>query len=339
MAWPIVAAVAVSAVSGMMANGAAQSAANAKKRAAEAAAKAFANIKIPTIEEQKIILQNPELVGQYTPEQVEAMQLGVSAMENVSADQSTKDAQSDALEGISEIAEGGYSKSDKATSREINREINQSAQARQKAILNAMASRGVLGSGMELAAQLQGEQQSIDQASKAGDNLTSQVQARALQALGKQGDLAGQMRGQQFGEQSDIARARDQINEFNLRNRQGTMNSNVAERNRAQQANLAAKQAIEDGRAANANKQNMYNTSLIRQRYQDEMQHTGAQHGMNIQAADAAAQGHLANAAMYQGLGSSAAGAFMGYGNMQNANEQADKDRANSLEVAKYGKK
>lgn len=298
-------------VGSVLAGREAQAGAAAQRRAAEANREAFQNIPIPTLEEQKIILQNPELMGQYTPEQQEAMQLNVSAMEGVSADQGTIEAQKKALEGISEVAEGGYTEADKATAREINREVNQQAQARQKAILNEMASRGVLGSGAELAAKLQGEQQSIEQASRAGENLTQQAQARALAALGQQGQLAGQMRTQQFGEQADIARARDAINQFNLQNRQNIASQNVGERNRAQLLNLQQRQSLEDQRAALANQQEMHNKQLLQTQFANRRGLTSDIAGANAQvgaAENAAAQGR---AAMYQGIGS-AFGGLMG---------------------------
>jgi hypothetical protein len=53
--------------------------------------------------------------------------------------------------------------------REINRDVNQQSRARQKSILNEMAQRGVLGSGMELAAQLKGEQADTSRAAEASD--------------------------------------------------------------------------------------------------------------------------------------------------------------------------
>lgn len=266
------------------------------------ASNAFGNIPIPTVEEQSIILQNPDLMGQYTPEQVEVMQMMSSAMEGVSADQGTIDAQKSALEGISEVAEGGYTEADKSVAREINREVNQQSQARQKAILNAMANRGVLGSGMELAAQLQGEQQSIDQASRAGENLTQQAQARALQALGQQGQMAGQMRGQEFGERSDIARSRDEINRFNLQNRQRANEMNVGERNQAQQYNLQQRQQMENQRAGLANQQQMYNKQLLQTQFNNQMARAQGKNAILQNQAQMAAQAGQARAAQTAGI-------------------------------------
>lgn len=314
----------------LLASQASRQGAEAQRRAAEAAAAAFAGVPIPTVEEQKIILQTPELMGQYTPEQLQAMELGVSAMEGVKADQGAIDAQKQALEGISEVAEGGYSEADKATAREVQRTVSQDAQARQKAILNSMAQRGVLGSGMELAAQLQSQQQSADQMSRAGDNLTQQAQARALAALGQQGSLAGQLRQQSFGEQSDVARARDAINQFNTQNRQSVTNQNVGNRNQAQLTNLQNRQAIENQRAGLANEQERYNKGLIQQQFDNRTGRVRDTNAANMAAANARAQQSQADAAMYQGIGSAIGTAAGGIGSYYGKQQ----DHKNALELA-----
>jgi hypothetical protein len=303
--------------------------AKAQANAANAALRAFEGIPIPTIEEQSIILQNPDLVGQYSPEQVQAMELNVSAMQDVNADPETIAKQNQALQGISEVAEGGYTEADKSVAREINREVNQQSQARQKAILNSMASRGVLGSGMELAAQLQGEQQSIDQASRAGENLTQQAQARALQALGQQGSLAGQMRSQDFSEQSDKARAQDAIAEFNLRNRQNMTNQNVAERNRAQLLNLQQRQSLEDQRASLANQQQMHNKALIQTQFANRRGQAHDVSGAQMGVANAQAAAANARAAGIQGIAQGVGTAVGGIGSFY----QSEQDQANAVKL------
>lgn len=243
----------------------------AQQEAMDKATKAFEGIRIPTIEEQRIILQYPELMGQYTPEQVEAMQLGVSAMEDVAARPETIQEQQEALQQISEVAEGGLTEADKAAMREIQRDVGQQARARQKSILSEMAQRGTLGSGMELAAQLKGEQQSIAESAEASDRAIQQAQARALEALTRKGTLASEMRSQEFGEQSDIARARDAIEKFNLANRQDISQQNIGERNRAQLLNLQARQAQEEARVSTANKMEEYNKALAQQQFQNQI--------------------------------------------------------------------
>jgi hypothetical protein len=318
-----------------MASREARKGAQAQIDAAERAAAAFRGIRIPTIEEQSIILQNPDLVGEYTPEQIQLMQeMTQSAMEGVQVDTNVLNKQKDALEGISDVAEGGYSESDKATAREIQRTVSQDAQARQKAILNAMASRGVLGSGMELAAQLQGNQQAAEQMSRGGEGLTQQAQARALQALGQQADLASQMRTQEYGEQTDLARARDAINQFNVQNRQRVAETNLGERNRAQLLNLQQKQSLEDQRAALSNQQQMYNKQLLQTQFANKMGKESQVQQANMAVAQAQAQAANAKAAGIQGIAQGVGTALGGVGSYY----QGQQDHQNALALKKAPK-
>lgn len=265
----------------------------AKGMAAKGAA-AFQGIDIPTIDEQRINLLPSELVGEYNPLlEMAKDELGPSAMEDISVDQQLAEAQKKSLEGISEIAEGGLTDADIAAAREMNRMVDRSNTARQKAILNEMAQRGVLGSGMELAARLAQQQDTAEQAAAAGDRLTQQAQSRALAALGQQGTLAGQIRGQEFGEQSDVARARDAIDQFNTVNRMNVQQRNIAAQNAAQQANLAARQAQADQAAALRNQQEMYNRQLQQQQFQNQMQRASGLAGQyQAQAQNAMAAGN-----------------------------------------------
>lgn len=298
----------------------------ARRAALEAAARGvaqFEGIDVPTVAEQSLILQTPDLVGTYDPLLEQILSLGPSAMEGVSTDPLLAQAQLDSLLGLQDIAQGGLTEADMAASRDIQRQVGQSSEARRQAILQNMAERGVLGSGMELAAQLQGEQQATDQQAKASDELIRQAQARALQGLTASGNMASQMRTQEFGEKSDVARAQDIINQFNTANQQQTQQRNVAEQNRAQQANLLARQAQEDQRAQLANQQQQYNKQLIQQQYQNQMDLARAR------ANAYAGQGQIQNQAGQQqaqqigGIASgiaNIAGAYMG---AQNQRKQA----------------
>lgn len=265
----------------------------AERMAAQGAA-AFAGIDTPEVADQKIQLENAGIVGEYRPEVEQALNLSPTEMENISIDEAIKQQQIDSLAGLGEIAEGGLTEGDKAAARDIQREVNQNAEARRKAILQNMAQRGVLGSGMELAAQLDSAQNAADQQSRAGDVLSQQAQARALAALQQAGSMAGQVRGQEFGEQADVAKAKDAINQWNVANQQSINTRNVQAQNQAQAANLAALQAQEDQRAALANQQQMYNKQLLQQDYQNQLQRASGLAGQYQ------AQGQLANQAGQQ---------------------------------------
>ena len=306
---------AIGLVGGMMGSSSRKKAAKKAEALARQNAAIWAAVKIPTIQEQQIILQNPELQGEYTPEQLQYMGDTTSSMEGIAANEATVAAQSEALQGLSEVAEGGFSEGDKAAAREAQRNVSQDAQARQKSILNAMASRGTLGSGMELAAQLQGNQMATDQMSNASDKLIQAAQARSLQALGQQGQLSSQMRGQEFSEKSDIAKSRDAIARFNAANRQNTADSNVSERNRAQMSNLTARQSQEDARANTANQQQRENVNVLRTNYADRVARAAQQTGSNSNIAAAQIANLNRQSDEQKNLfGSIASGITQGYG-------------------------
>lgn len=297
--------IATAAIIGAAVVGAAASAneGNKSRRAAATAARdkqnIIAGVKLPDIEDQELDLLIPQLVGEYDPEVMQSLNLDPSDMENVSVDQDIKNQQLKALAGLSEVAEGGLTEADRAASRDIQREVAQNNVARQKALLSEMDQRGVLGSGMELAARMKANQMSADAQSRAGDQLAQQAQARALQAMIQQGNMASQVRGQEFGEQSQVAQARDVINRFNTNNRQDVANQNINMGNEAQRMNLMARQAQADNAAALKNQQQIHNKNLLQQDFNNRAGMAGKQIGIVDGRAAAEQAAHANTGAAY----------------------------------------
>ena len=231
-------------VTGLMGRSAAKDAAGqaaaARKQAQEnieAAVKYLESIGVPSVEAQQIILQQPELVGLLTAEQ-----LGPSAMEGISTDPSLGAAQKAALTGLRERSVSGLTPEDLAQFENIRGSLMASRQSQDAGILQSMAERGQSGSGGELAARLNASQQGNQQALNQGNMLAAQSAQAKREALASMGGLAGQMRDQSFGEQERISKAKDLINQFNIQTRQ-----NVG------QQNLQARQALSDSRVGIGN--------------------------------------------------------------------------------------
>lgn len=217
---------------------------------------------IPSTEAQRIAL--------------EYAQVGPSALEDVQIDPRLKDAQMGALSKLQEMGGAGLTQEEKAQQMMMQRSVAGDAQARDKAILQNMAERGMGGSGSELIARLQGSQSAADRNAVSQAQLAGQAQNRALQSIAQAGQLGGQIRQQDYGQAAEAASAADRIAQFNAQNRAG-----------AQQ------------------QQEMHNKGLIQQQFQNEMAkkqavaaaRTGtAQAGMQqaartMQAGQAAAQG------------------------------------------------
>lgn len=307
--WGAVIGAGISLLGGAMGANSAKKARAAQQRYLNEMRQLYGMIDIPSIEDQQINLLPPELVGQMSPEEIQALTLGPAAMEDVAADPEAIASQEEALAQISELAEGGVTEADKATMREIRRDVGQSAKTRRDAILSEMAQRGVLGSGMELAAQLKGEQQATQTESEAADRAIQAAQARAMQALAQKGSMSGQMRSQSFGEEAARRQAEDAISRFNVANQQNIMAQNVAARNQAQLTNLQARQAIENERARLRNVQEQHNKALLQQQFQNEMAKAAGMSGAASAAAQAA--GQQATGAAQMGAGMVSAGMGM----------------------------
>lgn len=216
-------------------------------------------IGLPSIEAQRIALESPELVGV-----LEAEVLGPSALEQVQEDPRLKAAQLSALEGMAGLAEQGLGAEDIAAFNELRRRAAAQAEAQRATALQQMQERGTLGSGIAAQAQLQAGQQASNLLAQQAESQAAQAAAARRAAIGQQANMATQMQQQGLQLAGQKASAKDVINQFNVQNRQ-----NVAARN------LAERQRIAEAGTATANQQQMYNTGLIQQQFQNEIARAG----------------------------------------------------------------
>lgn len=184
-----------------------------------------------------------------------------SAMDGISTDPRLKQAQLAALASMQEIgSSGGMTATERAQLAKVQGEVAQADRGRREAILQNMRSRGMGGSGMELLAQLQSSQGATDRASQAGLDIAGMAQQRALQALTQAGGMAGGIRGQDFGEQSQIAAAKDAIAKFNAANTQQANQFNAGQLNSMGQFNAGLGLDASKFNASSANDMSMFNT-------------------------------------------------------------------------------
>jgi hypothetical protein len=142
-----------------------------------------------------------------------------SEMKKISIDPRLREAQLGALNSLKDVSDsGGMTLRDKANLSRMQSDVAAADRGRRGAIMQNMAARGAGGSGMELVAQMQNAQAATDREAQAGLDIAAQAQERALQAIMQQGQLGGSIRGQDFGEQSQVANAQDAINRFNTGN-------------------------------------------------------------------------------------------------------------------------
>lgn len=244
MVLPLIAA-GISAVGGLASS--AMGASQAKKDRAQAA-KQHADSMAMADEAANLLIAQGVPKAEAMRVALETAQLGPSALEDLMVDPRLRQAQMGALEKMQQIGETGQTAAERAEELVAMQEIEGAAQARDKAILQDMAQKGMGGSGAELIARLQGSQSAANRAATTGAQLQGQAQNRALQAMMQGAQLGGQVRGQEYGEQSNLASAQDRIAQFNAMQRADIANQqemhNKALKQREFENQMARKQAI-----------------------------------------------------------------------------------------------
>lgn len=270
------AAVAAPIIMGAMGQSAAAGDRAAQMATYQQALAQYNDINIPDIEKQKLALQTLQQQGLLTPELEQAVQQGQTAMADVQTDPRLKQAQMSALDTLSKMGAEGLTSTDRAALNAARRQVAGDEQARQAQILQSMQQRGIGGSGVELATRLASSQGAADRAAQGSDNLMAQAQQRMLAAVQAQGSLGSQIRNQDFGEQSAIASAKDQIANFNAQQQAASQARNIAAKNNAQATNLSEKQRVADANVATQNAQQQYNKQLQQTQFQNQLNLAGA---------------------------------------------------------------
>lgn len=238
-------------------------------------------VKVPSIEEQKIQLEQLVQQGVITPEEMQLYLQENSGLKDISVDPRFKQAQVNALEQLQTIgSEGGLTAIDRAKLANITDAQNVEERGSREAIEQNARERGIGGSDFSLASKLISGQESANRASRQGTDVAALAEQRALDAMLAAGNMGGQMDQAEFDKQARIAAAQDAINQFNTANRQTTGNLNTQNRNVAQESNLREKQRITEGNTNNENANRVRSADLIKQKFDEEMAKAGAAAGV-----------------------------------------------------------
>jgi len=292
-----------SIIGGIVGRGKSQGDRDASMGAIGEAVENFRKIEVPTVEQQRIMLEMLQSQGVLTPELEQEILAKPTKMEEVSTDPILREAQMNALKSLQEVGKAGLTAEDRAQVNQLRREVAREEQAKQAQILQSMAQRGAAGSGMELAARLSSAQASADRAAQESDRLAASALQRQLQAVAQSGQLGGGIRSQDFGEQAQKASAIDAINMFNTQTQQGVQTRNIGSKNEAQLRNLQEKQRIADTNVGLRNQQEQHNKALYQQRFQNEIAKAGGMSGVLQAQSQAFANRAQGTADFYSGIG------------------------------------
>ena len=253
MAYAAIAAAAAPIIGGIVGN---MMGSKDRKSAQAAMAAAMAELNavgMPPDLSARVIQQQFQQQGIYSPELEEDINLAASKVSMIQEDQGLKDAQLGALSSMQEAGRTGFDAGSRSDMRASRMDIEEGVQGVLGQIEQQMAARGQAGSGSELAMKLQAAQEGERRASEESDRLAATASRNALAAIAQSGEMAGDMRAQDFDVNRARAGAEDEfsLQEWGQRNARQTRN--VGAENIAQQANLAEKQRMAD---ANVNLEN-----------------------------------------------------------------------------------
>jgi hypothetical protein len=244
---------------------------DAAARAQQVALQQYLSVQAPGIAEQQLNLQQYQNAGDLVNQMQQAQQLGPSAMGGIQTDPRLVQAQMSALNQLSQTGQMGMSPAEAAALNMAQQNAAAQAEAKSRQIQDDFARRGMGGSGAELASRLSNAQNSAQMLANNSNQVAQSAQQNALQAISQSGNLAGQINNQQFGQQADIARAKDYINQFNLQNSQNVANTNVGLSNQANQRNLENKQSLMGQNTQLGNQQQQHNKGLLQQQFNNQM--------------------------------------------------------------------
>lgn len=286
---------------------------------------AIKNVDVPRLEQLKLALQPYKEAGVLTPEMEATIFAPASEMANVTTDPRLRTAQMSALQKMTDQGTGGLNMKDMEALDQIKRNTAIQEHGNEEQIIQNMQQRGQAGSGAELAARLNSSQASANRASSEGLQVGATATQRALESIMNAGTLGGNIRGQDFSEESQKAKSQDVINQFNAANRQAVIARNTGSQNSAQAANLGNKQDIMNKNTGIANEQQRADAASIQQDYENRLRKAQGIYSANTNQANnlgaAAQRGNEAFSGTMNGIGQSV-GAFATFKNQQDQNDQ-----------------
>lgn len=275
-------------------------------------------------------LQDISYQSYATPEElkyvgdIQLAQQGQTGLAGLDISPEFASAQQQALRGMQDVvAQRGLTEADRAILGQIAAEEANRERAGREAILQNAAARGIGGSGLELAAQLQAQQESATRSAARNADVAQAAQQRYLSALAETGQMGSEFGQQEFARGATRGQAQDIINQFN-----------VANANQAAMENRALQQQITAQNVANRNAINQANVDLRNQATQYNVtQKPLSQYGMasgQAQSVASALQGAAGlgqqqlgqkygvmagtTGGLLQGAGSAIGGYAQGYG-------------------------
>jgi hypothetical protein len=218
---------------------------NGQAEAQQRAIDAINSLDIDDLSKQ-VMLQQYQQNGHLDPEMIQHLNLNADQKQILTEAPENRANQQYAMEALRQMSQTGMSAQDLAQMQALRSQVAQDTGAKTNQLLQQSQMRGTLDSGDTLAAQLMANQQGSQQASKDAINVAAAAADARKQALSQYGNMAGQVRGQDYETQkanmeNELARQR-----FLDTNSLGRQTANVGAQNNANMYNLQRQQTVGD---------------------------------------------------------------------------------------------
>ena len=222
-------------------------------------------------------LQQYVTAGIMTPEEAQAYLQGPSAFSTATADNTGLDTELSTIGQLQDIVNsGGNDAEEQASIQQILNTLGTTESGNNAAILANNARQGIGNSGLTMAEQLAENQNDATNANSNALNTNAAAEARALAALTQEGQMGGQVQGQQYTQTANAASAADAIAKFNAQQNQEVENLNTTAANQAKAANLANAQDVANKNTVSAQTQEESIPAAQQQAYQDALNKAAA---------------------------------------------------------------
>lgn len=320
--FPLIAMIGANVAGGLIGNAASAGDRAAAVASNKAALQEWLDINVPDPAAQKVVLQKFVQTGEIDPQLETAIKRDPSSFENIRVDPKLKQTRLRALDSLSDIGEGGLTLQDKADLERATNEINVMDRGKRDSIVDSFARRGQSGSGLALAAQIQGAQGAVNRQSQNQLDTLASARKRALDAIVAGGNLAGDISDDDYKQQSDLASARDTIADFNTRNMQSIQQRNADRRNAANEYNLNLKQKISDANTKLSNDEQIYNKELLQKEFENKAKKAQGVAGQYGKMAEQSTADANRTAGQWAGIGSAVGKGALAYGMYEPKQEQ-----------------
>lgn len=226
-----------------------------QQQSMEETAKLFEQAGLPPDLSRQLALQQYQAGPMMSPYLEDDLQIGPSSVAGMEISPEGRQTQMEALEAYKQMASLGLSPTDRASLNKVRDEVAAQSEGRRQQILQQMQSRGLSGSGQELASLIASGQQGSQQASQEADRLASLTFEGRRAALSSMGSLGREMRAGDFEEEKTRRTAQDLFQKYATDNSIQRQQRNVAQQNLAQLQNVGRQHSILDKNTEEYNKE------------------------------------------------------------------------------------